>query len=217
MQSSRPKRRDRVEMTFQHYLLGLFAVANNIAALPLHMNLCRDIEKGGQHHLCFVTTATSLATMVISMLIGAAVLDFFGISISAFRIAGGLLLVSSGLDMLKSKSEEHGSINMSRLSDIIPLAVVPVAIPLTTGAGTISTIILFAESAGTLSGLIKIGGAITCVSTVNYLTFYFSPSISRALGHTGMDIFTKIFGLITLALGIQFVITGMTSAFAVLR
>jgi len=206
-----------VEMTFQHYLLGLFAVANNIPALPPYMNMCREIEKNGQHRLCFVATSTSLTIMTVSMLIGAAVLDFFGISIAAFRIAGGLLLVSSGLGMLKSRCEEPGSISALRLSDVIPLAVVPIAIPLTTGAGTISTIILFAESAHTISGLAKIGAAILGVSAVNYLTFYYSPVIIRVLGHTGMDIFTKIFGLITLALGIQFILTGVTGAFPVLH
>ena len=102
------------------------------------------------------------------------------------------------------------------LSDVIPMAVVPIAIPLTTGAGTISTIILFSESAHATSGLIKIGGAAVCVSIFNYLTFYFSPVIIRVLGHTGMDIFTKVFGIITLALGLQFILTGLSSAFPVL-
>jgi multiple antibiotic resistance protein len=204
-------------MTFQHYLLGLFAVANNIPALPPYMHMCREIERGGQHRLCTVATTTSLVTMAVSMLVGAAVLNFFGISIAAFRIAGGLLLVSSGLSMLKSHRDEPMTPTSSRLSDVIPLAVVPIAIPLTTGAGTISTIILFAEGAATFSGLVKIGAAVVGVSAANYLTFYFSPVITRVLGHTGMDIFTKIFGLITLALGIQFIITGLTSAFPVLH
>jgi len=206
-----------VEMTFQHYLLGLFAVANNIPALPLHMNLCKGIDVAGQHRMCSVATGSSLVTMVVSLVVGAAVLEFFGISIAAFRIAGGLLLVSSGLGMLKSKCDEPAEFIPVTLSDMIPLAVVPIAIPLTTGAGTMSTIILFAESAGSMNGLLKIGAAIGGVTLINYLTFYYSPAIVRFLGHTGMDIFTKVFGLITLALGIQFIITGVTAAFPVLH
>jgi len=204
-----------VDQTFQHYLLGLFAVANNIPALPLHMNLCQGADTPGQHRLCAVATTSSLLTMVVSLVIGAAVLDFFGISIAAFRIAGGLLLVSSGLGMLKSKCDEPGGLMPSTLSEMIPMAVVPIAIPLTTGAGTMSTIVLFAEGAHTTAGLVRIAAAIGGVSLVNYLTFFYSPAIVRFLGHTGMDIFTKIFGLITLALGIQFIITGVTDAFPV--
>ncbi|WP_254845354.1 MarC family protein [Desulfovibrio sp. DV] len=204
-------------MTFQHYLLGLFAVANNIPALPLHMNLCRGIDVTGQHRMCAVATGSSLVTMAVSLVVGAAVLEFFGISIAAFRIAGGLLLVSSGLGMLKSKCDEPGALIPLRLSEMIPMAVVPIAIPLTTGAGTMSTIILFAESAGSLTGMLRIAAAIGCVSLVNYVTFFYSPAIVRFLGHTGMDIFTKIFGLITLALGIQFIITGLSAAFPALH
>lgn len=205
-----------MELSFQHYLLGLYAVANNIAALPLHMNLCKGLDTTGQHRLCGVATSASLATMAISMVIGAAVLDFFGISIAAFRIAGGLLLVSSGLKMLNSSCDESLKLRGANLSDVIPMAVVPIAIPLTTGAGTISTIILFAEGAHTAVELAKIGVAAVCVSTFNYLTFFFSPAIIRVLGHTGMDIFTKVFGIITLALGLQFILTGLSSAFPVL-
>ena len=204
-------------MTFQHYLLGLFAVANNIPALPLHMNLCRGTDVPGQHRLCTVATGSSLVTMAVSLVVGAAVLEFFGISIAAFRIAGGLLLVSSGLGMLKSKCDEPGALIPLSLSEMIPMAVVPIAIPLTTGAGTMSTIILFAESAGSLTGMLRIAAAIGCVSLINYVTFFYSPAIVRFLGHTGMDIFTKIFGLITLALGIQFIITGLSAAFPVLH
>ena len=206
-----------MDMTFQHYLLGLFAVANNIPALALHMNLCRGTDVPGQHRLCAVATGSSLVTMAISLVVGAAVLEFFGISIAAFRIAGGLLLVSSGLGMLKSKCDEPGALIPLSLSEMIPMAVVPIAIPLTTGAGTMSTIILFAESAGSMNGLLKIGAAIGGVTLINYLTFFYSPVIVRFLGHTGMDIFTKIFGLITLALGIQFIITGVIAAFPVLH
>jgi multiple antibiotic resistance protein len=204
-------------MTFQHYLLGIFAVGNNIAALPLHMNLCKGLAKGSQHRLCSTATAASLATMAVSFFIGAAVLEFFGISIAAFRIAGGLFLVTSGLGMLKSKSGGETGVAALSLSEVIPIAVVPIAIPLTSGPGVISTIILFAQGAGSVAGLVKIGVAIGCVSAINYLSFYFSPVIIRILGHTGMDIFIKIFGLITLALGVQFIVSGLAGAFPILH
>jgi len=204
-----------VEVTFQHYLLGIFAVGNNISALPMHMNLCKGLSKSAQHRLCLTATTASLATMAVSFFMGAAVLEFFGISIAAFRIAGGLFLATSGLGMLKSKSDGDSPQTFS-LSEVIPIAVVPIAIPLTSGPGVISAIILFAQEAHGLPGLLKIGAAIGTVSAINYLSFYFSPVIIRVLGHTGMDIFTKVFGLITLALGVQFILTGLSTSFPVL-
>jgi len=204
-----------MEVTFQHYLLGIFAVGNNISALPMHMNLCKGLSKNAQHRLCLTATTASLATMAVSFLMGAAVLEFFGISIAAFRIAGGLYLATSGLGMLRSKSDGDSPQTFS-LSEVIPIAVVPIAIPLTSGPGVISAIILFAQEAHGLPGLLKIGAAIGTVSAINYLSFYFSPVIIRVLGHTGMDIFTKVFGLITLALGVQFILTGLSTSFPVL-
>ena len=119
--------------------------------------------------------------------------------------------------MLKSKSGGETGVAALSLSEVIPIAVVPIAIPLTSGPGVISTIILFAQGAGSVAGLVKIGVAIGCVSAINYLSFYFSPVIIRILGHTGMDIFIKIFGLITLALGVQFIVSGLAGAFPILH
>jgi multiple antibiotic resistance protein len=203
-------------MTFQHYLLAFYAVGNNIAALPMHMNLCKGLDTGGQHRLCAVATGASLATMAVSFFFGAAVLDFFGISIAAFRIAGGLYLVTSGLGMLKQREAADSSVNPLHLSEVIPLAVVPIAIPLTCGPGVISAIIVYVADASRMAVYLTIGAAICAVALANYLTFYFSPAIIRFLGHVGMDIFIKIFGLIIMALGIQFFITGLTTAFPVL-
>lgn len=205
-----------MDSTFQHYLLAFYAVGNNIAALPMHMNLCKGLDKTGQHRLCAVATGASLATMAVSFFFGAAVLEFFGISIAAFRIAGGLYLVTSGLGMLKQREADDTSVNPLHLSEIIPLAVVPIAIPLTCGPGVISAIIVYVAGAVQMAAYLKIAAAIVAVALANYLTFYFSPAIIRFLGHVGMDIFIKIFGLIIMALGIQFFITGLTSAFPVL-
>jgi multiple antibiotic resistance protein len=205
-----------VDTTFQHYLLAFYAVGNNIAALPMHMNLCKGLDKAGQHRLSAVATGASLATMAVSFFFGAAVLDFFGISIAAFRIAGGLYLVTSGLVMLKRRDPDPASVSALNLSEVIPLAVVPIAIPLTCGPGVISAIIVYVADTTHLTGYVTIGAAILCVALANYLTFFFSPAIIRFLGHVGMDIFIKLFGLIIMALGIQFCITGLTSAFPVL-
>lgn len=205
-----------MDSTFQHYLLAFYAVGNNIAALPMHMNLCKGLDKNGQHRLCAVATGASLATMAVSFFFGAAVLNFFGISIAAFRIAGGLYLVTSGLGMLKQREADDASVNPLQLSEIIPLAVVPIAIPLTCGPGVISAIIVYVAGAVHMAAYLKIAAAIVAVTLANYLTFFFSPAIIRFLGHVGMDVFIKIFGLIIMALGIQFFLTGLTSAFPVL-
>jgi len=200
-------------MSFQHYLLGLFAVANNIAAIPLYVMLIQGRTEKEQHKLCRIATLTSFITMIISMFLGLAVLNFFEISVPAFRIAGGLLLLNTGFGMMNTvrKSFEESNMTFSR---IISTAIIPIAIPMTTGAGTMSTIILFAESAHDKPYLhFALMAAIAVMTVIIYLSFRYAPNIVKYLGATGLDVLTKIFGLITLALGIQFILTGISQAF----
>ena len=93
------------EHSFQHYLLGLIAVANNIPAIPLYLELCQELEAKEQHKLCLIATMTAFITMMTAMFTGIAILNFFDISIDAFRIAGGLLLVNTGLAMMSSSQQ----------------------------------------------------------------------------------------------------------------
>src|SRR5262249_14347781 len=133
------------ELSFQHYFLGLFAVANNIPALPLYLNLVKGRPPAERNRLCAVATITAFVTMLVSMLSGLTLLDFFDISLPAFRIAGGLLLLNTGLAMMKPADKTTEQPGAEAFSKVISTAVIPIGIPLTTGAGTMSTVILFSE------------------------------------------------------------------------
>ncbi|MFZ4572715.1 MAG: MarC family protein [Bacteroidales bacterium] len=202
------------DLTFQHYLLGLFAVANNIPAIPLYLMLIDGLTRKEQNKLCFIATIASFLTMVVSMVFGMGVLSFFGISINAFRIAGGLLLLGTGFTMMNSVEKSIQRAEESTLVRKISSAIVPIAIPLTTGAGTMSTIILFTQDLHHFYFIeLKLFLAILTMTVIIYLTFRYSPRIVKVLGPTGMDVLTKIFGLITIALGVQFILTGIGGAF----
>jgi multiple antibiotic resistance protein len=202
------------ELSFQHYLLGLIAVANNIPAIPFFLELCEGLDSKEQHKLSIIATTSSFITMITAMICGMAILNFFEISIHAFRMAGGLLLLNTGLGMMKSTNQMVVQRSEFSFSKIISLAVIPVSIPLTTGAGTMSTVILFAQGIHHSATLwLKLAAAIVCMTLIIYFSFRYSTEIIRVLGHTGMDVLGKVFGLITLALGIQFIIMGIQGAF----
>ncbi len=202
------------EQSFQHYLLGLIAVANNIPAIPLYLTLCKGRSQQEQLRLCFMASMTSFITMMLAMLSGMAILNFFEISIDAFRMAGGLLLLNTGLGMMKSSQETMTVETEESFSKLLSTAIIPISIPLTTGAGTISTVILFTENMNHSNSLyIKLLAAIICMTAIIYLCFRYSPIIMGMLKDTGMDVLTKVFGLITLSLGIQFILSGIRGAF----
>lgn len=203
-----------MDYSFQHYLLGLFAVANNIPAIPLYLNLIQGLSPQDRNKVCYIATVASLLTMVISMITGMGILSFFGISVSAFRIAGGLLLLGTGFNMMNSVQKSIAAADSTPLSKKISTAIIPIAIPLTTGAGTMSTVILFTQDINHFKYLeLKLLGAILVMTLINYLGFRYAPKLVKLVGPTGMDVMTKIFGLITIALGVQFILTGISGAF----
>ncbi|MCX5810170.1 MAG: NAAT family transporter [Proteobacteria bacterium] len=203
-----------MEMSFQHYLLGLFAVANNLPAIPLYLSIASELTRAERNRFCFTVTLTAFITMALAMMAGSLILNFFEISISAFRIAGGILLVISGLNMENSKVSLTATHDKQSFSEIISVAVIPIGIPLTTGAGTISTVILFAGATHHSPALlIKLGAAIIAMTLIIYISFRYSLYVLKYLGHNGMNVLTKVFGLITLALGIQFILMGLSTSF----
>src|SRR4030095_10155821 len=111
--------------------LGLFAVANNVSAIPLYLGLIHGRSKQEQHRLCLIATLTAFLTMLVSMLAGMAILSFFDITIPAFRIAGGLLLINTGFSMMKPVEHEAEQVQPKGFSQVISAAVIPIGIPLT--------------------------------------------------------------------------------------
>ncbi len=200
--------------TFQHYMLGLFAVANNFSALGLFLSVCGGVPKDEQRKLVNIATLTAFITMIVAFFIGDGVLRFFGISLGAFQIAGGLLLCTSGIGMLNAKSpSKENAVQEEDFSSVISEAVVPIGIPLTTGAGTISTIIIYSADAATWMGRIPLLAAIFVMTVIIYLIFRYSTRLFKVLGATGMNVLIKVMGLITLALGIQFIVVGISKVF----
>lgn len=206
--------------TFQHYLVALLAIANNISAVPIFLGLVAGLSAAQQLKVTTVASLSSFVIMFVSMLFGSAVLSFFGISMGAFQIAGGILVGIVGLSMLNSKSisEVAGKqldpnttavISQDKMSSIISQAIVPIAMPLTTGAGTISTVTLFSHDAAEKGTTLALFLAICAMTAIIFLIFYYAPRLMQILGHTGLNVLVKVMGLFTLAIGVQFIIAGI--------
>lgn len=202
--------------TFQHYLLGLFAVANNFPAMGPFLSLTQGLSGGKLTRLIRVSTFTSLLIMLGAFFLGTAVLQFFGIGVSAFQIAGGLLLGASGLKMLNAKDpgDSHDkTCDITRMDpgQMTSSAIVPISLPLTTGAGTMSTITVYANSATSIDHRLELFGAIVAMTIIIGLMFRFAALLTKWLGHVGMTVLIKVMGLFTLAIGIQFMVTGTST------
>lgn len=204
--------------TFQHYFLGIFAVANNIPAIAPFLALVAGLSAAQARYVSFVASLAAFIVMAVAMFAGSIILAFFGISISAFQIAGGILLGSTGISMLNAKSTstiagKEVSDQVVDMSSRISQAIVPIAMPLTAGAGTISTVTLFATTAEQTGTRIDLLGAIVAMSLVIYLIFQFAIPLMKLLGETGMSVMIKVMGLFTLAIGVQFIVAGVSTIY----
>jgi multiple antibiotic resistance protein len=206
------------ENSYQHYLLGLFAVANNISALAPFIALTAGLDKLIIRRLVVVSSFSAFVIMIISMFCGTLILEFFGISISAFQIAGGILLCGTGTSMLNAKSSSDVSGKQIKDSHIeysryVSAAIVPIALPLTAGAGTISTITLFTVMARKSHTKPELFVAILTITVIVFICFYFANNLVKILGDIGMSVLIKVMGLFTLAIGVQFIVTGVSTIY----
>jgi len=206
------------ETSYQHYLLGLIAVANNIPAMAPFIALTNSLDRATTRKLVMVSTLSAFIIMVISMFCGTMILEFFGISISAFQIAGGVLLCGTGTSMLNAKSS--GDVSGKQLEDpkfayskLVSAAIVPIALPLTTGAGSISTITLFTAMAKKSDTMPELFIAILTVTILAFICFYFANNVTKILGDVGMSVLIKVMGLFTLAIGVQFIVTSVSNIY----
>lgn len=204
-------------LSFQLFFLGIFAVANNFKSLGKFLEISEGLNRAEELKLCRIATLASLAIMLVALFYGETVLRFFGISLDSFRVAGGVVLTILGVDMILGHKAPNGEDNRRRAatySRVISSAIIPIAIPLTTGAGTFSTIIIFVAAIGNNWSLYyQLFGAIILQTVIIYLVFHYSQTLLKIMGHTGMEVLIRLVGLLTLTLGIQFVTMGLKSIF----
>jgi multiple antibiotic resistance protein len=205
--------------SFQHYLIGLLAIGNNVSSLGAYLAETQGMTRRRIWQMILTTSLVCFIFLAVFMLFGTAVLNFFGISISSFEIAGGLLLGGVGMEMMSSDTHgpaAHKAVALPAEDDdnnAISNAVVPIGIPLTVGAGTASAVVLFTSSAARNGSSDMLLAAILALVLINAMVFRFANTVMRRVGPLALTIFTKIMGLFTLSIGVEFVVHGVTTIY----
>ena len=154
----------------------------------------------------------------MSLFIGEFVLNFFGITINSFLVAGGLLILLLAISMMHAKTSRIKSTaeeeEESEGKDSI--AVVPLATPLLAGPGAISTVILYAHKGIGIRHYLIVGLIILTLTLLLFIIFKFVPYISKYISQTGINVFTRIMGLILAAIAIEFIASGLKGLFPAL-
>lgn len=175
---------------------------------------------GAQPHAVQVRTAlraslTCFVVLTVFAVAGGFIFSFFGITLPAFKIAGGLMLFGVGLEMMRAKrsatrttSEEEREAESKEDVGLIPLG-----IPLLSGPGAIATVMVLVGKARDLPERASLFGIVAVVSFLSFLTLRSASVVARVLGQTGVNIIGRVMGLILSAVAMQFVIDGLYDAF----
>ena len=186
----------------------LFVVIDPPGLVPLFIALTQGMDK--QHRRRMARRACIIAFVLLTMfgLMGEALLGFIGISMPAFRIAGGILLFLTALDMLFERRTQRRE-GQHPDPDHDP-SVFPLATPLIAGPGAIATMILLVGQSGPgWIGTVAVLGLLLAMIFATYLFFLASPFLERLLGRTGTVVITRLLGMLLAALSVQFVIDGV--------
>lgn len=195
--------------------ISLFAVVNPLGIIPIFISLTSQTSRAEKEKISKLVAKSVAIILLIALFFGEFVLEFFGITIDSFRVAGGILILLMAISMLHAK---QGAIKQTKeeateVENMDSIAIVPLAMPLLAGPGGISTVILDAHKASGFFHYFSISISIILLSLVIWGVLKLSPYISEKLGITGINIFTRIMGLILAAIAIEFIVNGLKGLF----
>lgn len=214
------KRKNQMLDTAQYFkiFIGLLAIVNPFGAIPLFISMTADESSQQRRKTINMVAIGVTVILLVALFFGEYLLSFFGITIDSFRVGGGILVLLMAIAMLHAKTspikqtdtEAHESIEKESV------AIVPLAMPLLAGPGAISTVILTAHKGSGVLHYMMITLCIGMLSLVVWGVLRLSPWIERRIGATGINIFTRIMGLMLTAIAIEFIASGIKGLFPVL-
>ncbi len=198
-------------------LATLLVISDPIFMSAIFLGLTHDLNKAQRAEVAMRGSFIAFLILLGAGLGGAKLLSLLGISLSAFRIAGGLLLLSAAAEMVfdrRSQRQQKLATKAVTIDHVKNIAAFPLAIPLLAGPGAISAMILLAGRAeGDWTKLTALYVVAACVMLSCYLSFLAAERISKLLGVTGRAVISRLLGIILAALAVQFVIDGLVPLF----
>ena len=201
-------------------LLALLAIVNPVGAIPFFIHFTGGFSREQRRRTIHVAAIGAFTVIAVSALVGLRIIEFFGISLASFQVGGGMLLLVSALQMLNAQQAESRGDDLREGSDKVDagdsIAVVPLTIPLLTGPATISTMVIYAEKTRHWWELAFLVGYGIVIGLAVWVAFSLSGRIARAIGKTGINVMTRLMGLLLAALAVEVMSEGLVKLFPAL-
>jgi len=189
---------------------ALFSIMNPLGTVPVFVALTEDVSPKDRGITAFWTGVNVLIILLLSFFAGKYILSFFGISLNALKIAGGLIIASSGFALLTGKFREHKGMKRERIQKDIhtrdAISLTPLAIPMLAGPGTISLLITYNQEFQSMPEIATILCAIILVSITIYIILKSAHFIVKFLGASGINALSRVIGFIVIAIGVEYII-----------
>jgi|SRR5579875_2141904 multiple antibiotic resistance protein len=191
--------------------VALFVIADPIGAVPIFLSLTQHHPPADRKHIANVTALAVAAILTASVFVAEPLLGFFGVDIAAFRVAGGILIMLMALGMLEAASRrtQRTAEEMAEAELKAEIAVVPLAIPLIAGPGAISTVVIYADQSAMWFDTIYLVIACMLVALFVWLALRAADPIRDLLGATGINVVTRLLGVILTAVAVEFITSGL--------
>jgi len=196
-------------VTFLFFAFGvLLAILNPVGILPQYLTFTAGLNKEELNYTAKRAVLTAGGVLIALSIIGSIVLNFFKITIPAFKIAGAIILFKIAFDMLYARLSSAMTTSGEKKEGVLKddVSIFPVALPLIAGPGSMTTVIMLSEAANSLVKHLIIVAALLVSCTILYVTFLQAERISRSLGKIGMNVMTRIMGLLIASFAVQFII-----------
>ena len=201
-------------------LIALLAIVNPIGVVPFFIAFTQNLSREQRRRTINISAFAAFVVIAVSAVAGLKIIEFFGISIASFQVGGGTLLLISSLQMLNAQPAEAKPTDLdegNQKADAgASIAIVPLTIPLLTGPATISTMVIYAEKTRHVWELAVLVGYGVVIGLATYITFSASGRIAKVLGRTGINVMTRLMGLILAAMAVELLADGLTKLFPVL-
>ncbi|MEX2589585.1 MAG: MarC family NAAT transporter [Chitinophagales bacterium] len=195
-------------------LASLFSVVNPIGAMPIFLSMTAQDSAEERNRIARNASVYLCIILIVAFIIGTYILTFFGISIDALRIAGGIIIMLSGFDLLRGNHARGRNIDKKVKTEAVKkddISLTPLAIPLLAGPGSISLLIGMFKDFLDFEHYIIVHLVIITTGILTFIILRFSTKLVSKLGEAGMSSLSRIIGFIVMSVGVQFIINGVSS------
>jgi len=190
---------------------SLLAIINPLSATPMYLALTAGYTPANRRRTLRNAVLTAFVVLMVFAFVGGAIFQLFGITLDAFRIAGGVIFFGIGMDMLQAKRSRGKATEEEEQEGRVKedVGITPLGIPMITGPGAITTVMVLMTQATDRERVAVVFASVVAVLAISYAVLAAAPRLVRFFGQTGLNVMTRIMGLLVTVIAVQFIVDGV--------